>query len=83
MLINTFMLILDIIENIGKAPARVCRGSKPDSQLPASWVASCRSQGLRARDSDKEHTIKGKRTAIDNKKIKGEPYNGPLPNYSD
>ena len=72
-------------ENIGPAPKSVCRSGKPDSELPASWLASCRSQGLRRRDSDKKHTIKGKRISIDGKKIKGRAYGSAgntTPDYS-
>ena len=54
------MKVLDIItDNIGPAPAKVCKSGKPDSELPASWLASCRSKGMRRRDSDKEHKIDG------------------------
>ena len=73
-------------ENIGPAPKDVCKSGKPDSELPASWLASCRSQGLRSRDSEKEHTIKGKRIRIDGKKIKGRKYGSSTsttPDYSD
>jgi len=83
------MRVTDIIgtrENIGPAPKSVCKSGKPDSELPASWLASCRSQGLRRRDSEKKHTIRGKRISIDGKKIKGRPYGSAkttTPDYSD
>jgi hypothetical protein len=83
------MRLIDLIgprENIGPAPKSVCRSGKPDSDLPASWLASCRSQGLRRRDSDKKHTIKGKRISIDGKRIKGRQYGSAgstTPDYSD
>jgi hypothetical protein len=77
------MKIIDIVdENIGPAPRSVCVGSTPDSKLPASWLASCRSKGLRRRDSDREHRIDGKRQTVGHQKVKGDKYGGPLPDYS-
>jgi hypothetical protein len=69
----------------GKASRALCQGGKPDSQLGASQLASCKSQGLRARDGDKSHLI-GKggskvRVTVGGKKIKGKKYGGPLPDY--
>lgn len=73
------------LEAIGKAPASVCRSSRPNSELPASWVASCKSQGLRSRSGSKSHKL-GKspksRVKVGGKKIKGKKYGGPLPDYS-
>jgi hypothetical protein len=70
-------------EAIGKAPAKVCRSSRPNSELPASWLASCKSQGLRTRSGNKSHKIKQKgRVKVGGKKIKGKQYGGPLPDYS-
>ena len=45
-------------ENIGPAPKGVC--SKPASQLPASWVSSCKSQGKRQRTGDRKEKVDGK-----------------------
>ena len=72
-----------IIDNIGPAPAKVCKSGKPDSDLPASWLASCRSKGLRRRDSDREHEIDGKRKTVGYKTVKGKKYGGPLPDCSE
>lgn len=79
------MKIQEIIskENIGPAPKDVCRSGTPDDKLPASWLASCRSQGLRSRDSDKDHKYDGKRQKVGNATVKGKKYGGPLPDYSD
>jgi len=78
------MKVIDIItDNIGPAPAKVCKSGKPDSALPSSWLASCRSKGLRRRDSDKEHNIDGKRKTVGHKTVKGKKYGGPLPDYSE
>jgi len=66
------MRIADIIE--AKAPEKLCRSRTPDDQLGASQLASCKSQGLRARDSGDSYTIGGKKT-----KLRGKKYGGPLP----
>ena len=68
-----------------KASRALCTGSIPDSQLGASNLASCKSQGLRARDGEKSHLITaGKRKVrivVGGKRIKGRKYGGPLPDY--
>lgn len=72
-------------EAIGPAPASVCRSGKPNSALPASWLASCKSKGLRARSGSKSHKLgksKSSRVKVGGKKIKGKKYGGPLPDYS-
>jgi hypothetical protein len=69
----------------GKASKALCLGSKPDSELGASNLASCKSQGLRARDGEKSHKL-GKlpnsRVKVGGHKIKGKKYGGPLPDWS-
>lgn len=69
----------------GKASRELCKSSKPDSELGASMLASCKSQGLRARDGDKSHKL-GKspksRVKVGGHKIKGKKYGGPLPDWS-
>ena len=67
-------------ENIGPAPAGVC--SKPISQLPASWVSSCKSQGKRKRTGSRNEKIRGRTQKVAGKKVKGKKYGGPLPDYS-
>lgn len=65
-----------------KASRKLCKSSRSDSSLGASALASCRSQGLRARKSKVKHTINKKRKKITGKKIKGKKYGGPLPDWS-
>lgn len=77
------MLIQDIITERGKASKKLCTSSKPDKELGASQLASCKSQGYRRRDSQVKHTIKNKRRSIDGQKIKGKKYGGPLPDWSE
>lgn len=69
----------------GKASRALCSSSKPDAELGASQLASCKSQGLRARDGEKSHLIghgpSSVRITVGGKKIKGKKYGGPLPDY--
>lgn len=73
------------LELIEKASRALCTGGIPDKDLGASNLASCKSQGLRARDGEKSHLITaGKRkvrVTVGGKKIKGRKYGGPLPDY--
>jgi len=73
------------LDERGKAPRALCVGTKPDSELGASQLASCKSQGLRARDGEKSHLVGSgnhkKRVKVGGKKIKGKKYGGPLPDY--
>ena len=41
----------------GKASRALCTSGRPDNDLGASNLASCKSQGLRARDGEKSHLI--------------------------
>lgn len=69
----------------GKASRELCKSSKPDADLGASNLASCKSQGLRARDGEKSHKLgKGpkSRVTVGGHRIKGRKYGGPLPDYS-
>jgi len=73
------------LDERGKASRALCTSGRPDSDLGASNLASCKSQGLRARDGNKSHLIgHGKhktRITVGGKKIKGKTYGGPLPDY--
>ena len=75
----------DDLAEAGKASRALCTSGRPDADLGASNLASCKSQGLRARDGDKSHLITaGKRNVritVGGKKIKGKKYGGPLPDY--
>jgi hypothetical protein len=79
------MKIFEVVDKpLDEAPAskELCMSSKPDSELGASNLSSCRSQGLRARNSKVKHTIGGKRRSIKGEKIRGKKYGGPLPDWS-
>lgn len=78
------MRIREITENIDldeKATRKLCLSTKTDDELGASNLASCKSQGLRARDGKKSHKVGKKRITVGGKKIKGKKYGGPLPDY--
>jgi hypothetical protein len=68
----------------GKASRQLCKSSRSNADLGVSQLASCKSQGLRARETAKKHTIGNKRVKIKGKDVKGHKYGGPLPyNKSD
>jgi len=76
---------LEALAEEGKASRALCASSKPDNELGASQLSSCKSQGLRARDGNKSHKL-GKspksRVKVGGHKIKGAKYGGPLPDWS-
>ena len=65
-----------------QASKKLCRSSRPDSDLGASQLASCKSQGLRSRSGKKSHKIGKKRVTVGGKRIKGKTHGGPLPDWS-
>lgn len=85
MKLTDFLTTEDLIKLDEKASRKLCLSSAPNQDLGASNLASCKSQGLRARDGDKSHLIgHGKssvRITVGGKKIKGQKYGGPLPDY--
>jgi hypothetical protein len=73
------------LDEAGKASKELCQSSRPDGDLGASNLASCKSQGLRARDGEKSHKLgKGpeSRIKVGGHRIKGKKYGGPLPDWS-
>lgn len=77
------MKIKDITEGLEeKASRSLCSSTKSDAELGASNLASCKSQGLRARDGKKSHKVGNKRITVGGKKIKGQKYGGKLPDWS-
>jgi len=65
-----------------QASKKLCTSSRADSSLGASNLASCKSQGYRARDGKKSHKIGNQRITVGDKKIKGKAHGGPLPDWS-
>jgi hypothetical protein len=82
------MKIVDLMESDDqliqdwKASRKLCLKKVPDHKLGASALASCKSQGLRKRNSKVKVTVKGKRKKIGRRKLKGKKYGGSLPDYS-
>jgi hypothetical protein len=79
------MKIFEVIARAVKeepASKKLCTSSKPDSSLGASNLASCKSQGFRAREGGKSHKIGTGRVKVKGKKILGKKYGGPLPDWS-
>lgn len=73
------------LDERGRASRTLCKSSKPDSELGASALASCKSQGYRARDGQKSHKLgktKDSRIKVGGHRIKGKKYGGPLPDWS-
>ena len=64
------------------ASRELCTSGKPDSALGASQLASCKSQGYRSREGCKSHKVGSERVKVRGKKIKGNKYGGPLPDWS-
>jgi hypothetical protein len=77
------MRINEIISE--RASEELCSSGRPDADLGASNLASCKSQGFRARDGQKSHLVghgqSKTRIIVGGKKIKGKKYGGPLPDY--
>jgi hypothetical protein len=64
-----------------KASKKLCLSKKPNKKLGASALSSCKSQGLRSRNSKVKANVKGKIRKIKGK-IRGKKYGGPLPDWS-
>ena len=75
--VNTCMLIREVTE--AKASAELCKSSKPNDALSASDLSSCKSQGLRARETKRKYKIAGQTQGISGKKVRGKKYGGNLP----
>lgn len=67
-----------------KASRALCISTKPDSDLGASNLASCKSQGLRARDGKKSHLMgkdSNSRMTMGGHRVKGKKYGGKIPDW--
>ena len=84
MKINEFVTPSDLQDLDEKASRKLCLSTKPNSELGASNLASCKSQGLRAREGKKSHKLgKGpeSRVVMGGHKIKGKKYGGKIPDW--
>jgi ribosomal protein L32 len=80
------MLVQEIIDRAvpeWKASKELCRSPRSDSSLGASALSSCKSQGLRGRDSKvKAHYGGSKKRRKIVGRVKGRKYGGSLPDWS-
>lgn len=77
-------IIAETSEINEKASRKLCLSTTPNSELGASNLASCKSQGLRAREGNKSHKLgKGpeSRIKVGGHKLKGKKYGGKLPDW--
>ena len=82
MKINEFITEEELDALDEKASRALCLSTKSNKDLGASNLASCKSQGLRAREGGKSHKIGKKRIKVGGKKIAGKVHGGPLPDWS-
>lgn len=84
MLIKEFITQEDMDDLEEKASRALCISTKSNDDLGASNLASCKAQGLRAREGNKSHKLgktKDSRVKVGGHKIKGKKYGGPLPDW--
>lgn len=84
MKINEFITTEDLAALDEKASRKLCASTKSNKELGASNLASCKSQGLRAREGNKSHLLgKGpeSRVVMGGHKLKGKKYGGKIPDW--
>lgn len=50
----------------------------PAGKMPSSWLSSCKSRGLKSRETGKSQKIGQSRVKLDGKRIKSTKYGGPV-----
>lgn len=84
MLIKEFITDEELAALDEKASRKLCLSTKPNKDLGASNLASCKSQGLRAREGNKSHKLgrsPKSRVTVGGHKLKGKKYGGKLPDW--
>lgn len=84
MRINEFVTEAELSDLDEKASRALCLSTKSNKELGASNLASCKSQGLRAREGKKSHKMgKGpeSRMTMGGHKVKGKKYGGKIPDW--
>jgi hypothetical protein len=84
MKINEFVTEAELTALDEKASRALCLSTKSNKDLGASNLASCKSQGLRAREGNKSHKLgKGpeSRVKVGGHKLKGKKYGGKIPDW--
>ncbi len=83
--VNNYMRIQELSDALAqewKASKELCLSPRSNDSLGASALSSCRSQGLRNRDSRVPAKIGTKRKPIGQRRVKGAKYGGPTPDWS-
>lgn len=84
MKIHEFITETELKDLDEKASRALCLSTKSNSDLGASNLASCKSQGLRAREGNKSHKLgrsPKSRVKVGGHKLKGAKYGGKLPDW--
>jgi hypothetical protein len=84
MKLNEFITAEELDALDEKASRKLCTSTASNKDLGASNLASCKSQGLRAREGNKSHLLgRGpeSRVVMGGHKLKGKKYGGKIPDW--
>jgi hypothetical protein len=84
MRLNEFITDEELAALDEKASRKLCISTTSNKDLGASNLASCKSQGLRAREGNKSHLLgRGpeSRVVMGGHKLKGKKYGGKIPDW--
>ena len=84
MRLNEFITDEELADLDEKASRKLCISTTSNKDLGASNLASCKSQGLRAREGNKSHLLgRGpeSRVVMGGHKLKGKKYGGKIPDW--
>lgn len=84
MKLTEFISEKELIDLVEKATRKLCLSTTPNKDLGASNLASCKAQGLRAREGNKTHKLgrsPKSRVTVGGHKLKGKKYGGKLPDW--
>lgn len=84
MKLTEFITAEELADLDEKASRKLCLSTTPNKDLGASNLASCKSQGLRAREGNKSHKLgrsPKSRVTVGGHKLKGKKYGGKLPDW--
>lgn len=62
----------------GTKPSKAYCKNTPKDKMSASWLSSCKAQGLKSRDTGKTQKIGNKRVKLGNRRLKSQSYGGPV-----
>ena len=69
------------LDEAGKASRALCLSKKSNDELGASQLSSCKSQGLRKRETKRKFRVGNKVQKVQGKRVKGAQYGGPIPRW--